>query len=227
MHRWNVRSSLLLRLTTSMLLLLMSGAAWIVTTKVSRLIDTANTVLSQTQQDLSKLSSDLHGTSQNLNAVLIQAGLTADEARRAAMEQRRYWAKNSAETHEVLVKLKETVADVDQIARDVDVQVESNGQTLQSSLDQIGRVANDTDQLVSKLDSSLTLAQPQFQTTLDNLALTSQHISAASDSVQLASKDIQVKVHQLTRPAKWWMSVGEKVLSLGAQVGEWSIGFFK
>jgi hypothetical protein len=40
---------------------------------------------------ISQETSDLHGSAQNLNAVLIQLGLTSDEARRAATEQRAYW----------------------------------------------------------------------------------------------------------------------------------------
>ena len=190
------------------------------------------------QQDLSKLSDDLHGTSQNLNALLIQAGLTADQARLAAQEQRAYWAKNSLETHKLLTHADEMVKHLDQISvivgMDLHEQVSRNGAgltanlvDLQTGIRNISNAADDLDRTVLHLNSSMYQADPFVTATLTNLNVTSANISSTSENVAATSKDIRDKVHQLTRPAKWYMAVGGMVLETGAKIGSWVAGFFK
>lgn len=203
----------------------------LVSLKIAKLADQATSSLVQTQQDLQKVSDEIHGTSQNLNAVLIQLGLTADQARLASMEQRAYWRKNSLETHQVLASVKRTVDDADLglqvLVVAADKQLNGTGEKLQSSLLHLGNVADDMDRLMLHTDQTLYQAGPSVQATLDNVQKTSASLAAASDSIAGASKDIEVKVHQLTRPAKWWMTVGGAILEKGAQVGQWVVGFFK
>jgi methyl-accepting chemotaxis protein len=206
--------------------------------KVAKTLDKLDTSLSQTQQDIHRLSDDLHGTSQNLNAALIQIGLTSDEARRAAIEQRAYWAKNSAETHTLLANLNDTVTTAKGalvvLTMDAHAQINTNGGALTASLDQmrtgllnVSNAAEDVDRTVLHINSSLYQAGPDVQSTLDNLNKTSENVANATKSISLASNDIQVKVHQLTRPAKWWMSVGRAVISAGSTAGSYLAGFFK
>jgi ABC-type transporter Mla subunit MlaD len=226
--------SLVLRTVGCILLILLC----LVSYQTYKSVKLVNSTLSQTQQDLAQLSDDLHGTSQNLNAALIQIGLTSDQARLAAMEQRAYWAKNSAETHVLLTTLNTTVEHADgmlvAIGMDADRQVVANGQMLSEDLFQMKRglteatgTIADLDKVVKRADTSMTAAGPDMQATLNNLAKTSANVNDATKSISLASKDIQVKVHQLTSPVKWWMTVGKAVISMGADAGSYIAGFFK
>lgn len=173
------------------------------------------------------MSEDLHGTSQNLNAVLIQAGLTSDEVRRAATEQRTYWAKNSVETHRLL-------SDLDSAAKHADAVISTNGWLLAGNqvrvgktLDQAKNLTEDLDRTVNHVNSDLYQQDTQITALVENLTKTAGHVEAASGSLQSASKDISDRVHDLTRPAKWYMSVGSMVLEKGAEVSQWVLGFFK
>lgn len=196
-----------------------------------RLLFRLNTTLSQTQADIQQASEELHGTSQNLNAFLIQAGLTADEARRAAIEQRAYWRRNSAETHEVLINANKLLVNLDKVAVVDGMELydvigktgeglNQNLTSLNHSILTIGNAADDLDRVLLHSDQMLYQSGDQVQQTMQN-------VSDATKSLANASKDVEVKVHQLTRPAKWWMSVGGAVLSTGAQVGQWILGYFK
>lgn len=52
---------------------------------------TANAAIAQTIDLQKNLNRRITDTSQNLNAILIQSGLVADEVRRASLKQQQYW----------------------------------------------------------------------------------------------------------------------------------------
>lgn len=66
---------------------------------------TANAVLKQTQTVQANLNQRITDTSQNLNAILIQTGLAADQVREASIQQKTYWNHISRDTDTLLKSL--------------------------------------------------------------------------------------------------------------------------
>lgn len=195
--------------------------------RFNQLLTSANTTLQTVQ-------TDLHGTSQNLNAALIQIGLVSDETRRASMEQRVYWQKNSKETHTVLVSLNKTIIRADGTIADLDAEILKNGNevaTLLRSGQQTTHILSlaglELGALVRHTDENMQTLNPNIQAAVKSLNESSDHVSHATDSLANASKDVEVKIHQLTRPASFAKSLGMTILDIGAKLGSVVTGFFK
>src|SRR5438552_17777020 len=77
----------------------------------ARKVDAAIDEMTQTTTEARKRLVD---TSQNMNAILIQSGLAADEVRRAATEQRQYWNQAGAETVAAIRQIQHTTKSVDE-----------------------------------------------------------------------------------------------------------------
>ena len=54
-----------------------------------------------------------------------------------------------------------------------------------------------------------------------------QNIEEATGHLETASADIELKVHQMTRPASFALRVGKTLLGVGAQVGSMMGGIGK
>jgi hypothetical protein len=155
-------------------------------------------------------------TSQNLNAILIQAGLASDEARRASIEQRQYLktlnkqvSQDLVQFHRVLVAAEKTINKVGQESeltvaalRPVLVQTESTLAEAENTLEQLTKTSENL---------AKTTGDPNIPKTL-------AHTEKITANLEEASEDVKKKVKEITKPANWWKSVGLYVAQAAAAV---------
>ena len=151
-------------------------------------------------------------TAQNLNAVLIQVGLTADEGRRASAEQRAYWAKISAETVTLL-------ADADKILKSADT-------NQQRAFDDLHGISGETQSTIQairpifeELRGTIQLANrqidnPDYARAAKALADSAEHINGIADNGEKISAIAEKKFQQMTKPASLAKTVLTKLLDV-------------
>lgn len=159
------------------------------------------------------------GVRQNLNAVLIQLGLTADEARRASIEQRTYWKQIGAES---VIAVRHAdgliVAATDTINRTGD---DLHGVTtgVQFDLQTLDKVLLDLEAVAANADRNLA-NNPDLPRALKSAADGMEQINRTTANLEQTSADVRDRVHALThpKPQKWFIAVGEKLLDLAYKV---------
>lgn len=120
-------------------------------------------------------------TSSNVNAILVQLGLASDEARRAAVSQRRYWDENSQQFHATLVQAEATLKQMADSTRHMDEETTVALRELQSSLKRTTETLDHMDALVSDPNNRATIANLEKATrevasATDNLRETTEHV---------------------------------------------------
>lgn len=73
--------------------------------RTDAVVQRAGDLLQQASAVTRNLDRRISDTSQNLNAILIQSGLAADQIQQASREQKRYWEKISGDTDDTLKSL--------------------------------------------------------------------------------------------------------------------------
>lgn len=185
--------------------------------------------IQQMNESVERIEKDLHGISQNTNAALIQIGLTTDEVRRAAIEQRRYWNETSKETTKTIASVHDLIEHTD---RNINEGLLPDAASLVSETHRnVVQIGESTDVALKSLDGTLeqlTVAaaamtrqaeNPDIQKTVAALASTTQNISVATENLSAASKDIRDRVHQMTKPASMAVRIGSTLLGVAAKVG--------
>src|SRR5438046_8000832 len=136
-------------------------------------VDAAIDEMTQTTAEARKRLVD---TSQNMNVILIQSGLAADEARRAAIEQRAYWNQAGAETVTAIRQIQQTTKSVDdsqkQIAQATVMSLQSLQPAAQASTEAMQQAANDLESL-NKILADQNIAQ-----LIEHLKQTAAHLDS-------------------------------------------------
>lgn len=164
-----------------------------------------NATIDQVEQTTAETHKRIADTSSNVNALLIQLGLTADEARRAAIEQRAYWDKAGAETvralgktNDVLDQANRTLSSVDESQRRIADQTIAALSSLPASVQAATGAMN---QAAADLRSANTILQdPNIPQTLAHLNSTASHLDSTSASIDVAVK-------RWTKPVPIWRSI--------------------
>ena len=157
----------------------------------------------------------LVGTSQNLNAILIQVGLASDEARRAAIEQRAYWSKNSQEMTGLLTDARTVLSSVQKTTEDVDLKLDEITQSTTSALDAIPPTLEQSRTTMAAATNSLNAATVLISD--PNIPSTLKHIDATAGHIEGASAAIEVRVKQLTKPASLIKQIFTFILDAGSK----------
>lgn len=186
-----------------------------ITARVDRLLDHADAAVIEAKTATGQASNDLHGSVQNLNAILLQAGLATDEARRAATEQRKYWNLTAEQTDKTVRAFRQLVDRTDRQLNDtllpnLSDQFEATSATAQASL---SAVTQSADALTARLND------PNITSLALHLDQTAANVEIATGHLANASADVEKKVHQLTKPASFAVRVGKALLGVAAQVG--------
>jgi len=187
-------------------------------------------LVQQLHQDLVNLdkltvqtTADLHGAAQNANAVLLQLGITADEVRRAATEERAHWLRTSHETALTMRAARQLIDRTDRklndgLLPDLQLQQDQVAAAATTALDSLGHSA---DLLAAQL------SDPHLTAIAGNLDQASAGLELTSDHLAHTTADIEVEVHKLTRPASFAKRFGGAVLEFGAKIGSVLAGFLK
>src|SRR3990172_2506660 len=180
-------------------------------------------------------------TSTNLNAVLLQTGIAADNVRRASEkweaasdEQQKYWRDISKETREAVKELRASVKRTDtnlndRLLPEMTRFLQANDQRLAGLTNEtIVSLQDTTTRLNALLDSTTSAADSAKNLFADpNIPKSLENIEQSTENINKTTAHIEKKVEQMTKPANLAVRVGFFVLDLGAKVGAILIGFFK
>ena len=123
----------------------------------------------------------------------------------------------------LLPSLANTVSQNDQrltqLVTDTDATVVAMGKT---STQATAAMALATQDLA---DAGKILGDPANQETVRQTAIFAKNAAETSEHLDATTADIQVKVHQMTRPASWAKTVGLTILSVGSDVANMLKGF--
>lgn len=185
---------------------------------VDRTVRDADTVVKQTAKDL-------HDTSQNANAALIQLGLATYEVQAAAREQRKYWDATARDTQRTILSMQKLIDATDANLNDgllphAEDVIENAGNLEKTTQSDLIALNETITELTAAVEAGRRrLEDPKIDVAGANLVTASASTAAATASLASAAKDIQVKVHQATRPASFAIKVASALLSVGAKVG--------
>lgn len=192
---------------------------------VQSAVDNAATTLSSLQQTSKELRTDLHNTSQNANAILLQIGIASDEVRRASYEQRAYWRKTAKQTDATVASLHHLIEHTDSELNgsvfpatesalyDIGTNVSTAASAAATSLRTGNTALVDADEAIRRITPSLADSSK-------NLADTSAHLAATT-------ADIQGAVHKATRPATLTEEIFEHTLGILGNLGSFVGGLIK
>lgn len=155
---------------------------------------------------------DLHGTSQNVNAILLQAGLAADQARLASRDQREYARRFDAK--------------LSAIADSADVAIRSASADIHQSTLDVHEVLKDMPATVTGINDMVTtsnrmLSDPNIGGSFNAIRLTAErsmsamsHIDAIASNVEKMSDDAQGSFHKTMHPTRWQVARGSMLTGL-------------
>jgi hypothetical protein len=145
---------------------------------------------------------ELHYTSQNVNAALLQIGLTTDEARRAAMEQRLYWNQLGKLSVDFLSRTDRNINDqlLPAAALLLTTTADSEQQLTASADITLGNLGHSADVFTMRLNDS------RLDEMVTNWNETSLHVVGMTANAELVTDDAEHEVHKLVYPPprKWW-----------------------
>ncbi len=152
----------------------------------------------------------LDDTSQNLNAALIQAGLATDEARRASVEQRQYWSRISQETIALIGDADRTVNGLNETQAGVGRDFHGTSQEAEAALKEVAPLLRELQGTAARANS--LVGDPNIGRSIQSFASSAENLDRTMVSVAGVAHDVQARVHDLTKPRKWVVTVGEKLL---------------
>jgi hypothetical protein len=167
----------------------------------------------------------MRATSQNLNAILIQTGIAADQARLAATEQRAYWEKTSLDSDKTVKALRLTIDRAALLLSHTDQQL--NDLTFPNLNAQISQVGQSGVSSAKALESSADalhdlFADPHLSGLVVNLDQTSASLSQTAASGAHVAKFYETK---LTKPASLAKTVLLGALDIVSKFGNIFSGF--
>jgi hypothetical protein len=190
--------------------------------------------LADADRAIVQMSTDLHGTSQNANAALLQIGLTTDELRRAAGEQRLYWNQTSKQTEKTVAALRQLIDRTDKNLNDH--AFPAVNALLKESNAWLNLTADDADKLTAAGNATLDAATHSLDTLNQQIAdphiiETLGHLDDAMQAFADASKHADHTVayydQQLTRPAGFFKTLLKGFFGFGSEAAEIRVGFAK
>lgn len=169
---------------------------------------------------------DLHGTSQNVNAILIQAGLAADQARLAALEQRQYWNRTAIETDKTVKAARKIIDRTGQ---------QLNDETLPAVTDAVSALRFATEEIEYQASNSLqtipvvmksadqTLADIDKLTINSDLLGTLRNVQGITANVNSTTKMVDGWVARETKPP----TIAQRILGLTVDLAPGGYGIYR
>jgi hypothetical protein len=165
-----------------------------------------------------------------LSAVMQHLDTTISTVNQAAVEQRAYWQKTSADSDRTVKALRLAVDRASLLLDHTDQQL--NG-TLLPDLDRQLQLTSKQAQFalgsVGHAGDALTfqLNDPAIADLAKQLDDSSHSLSLTADHLEKATADIQQDVHRLTRPPSFLKQLGMGILDVGAKLGSIAAGFVR
>ena len=172
-----------------------------------KLADDARAVMTETQGAIKRIDERIDGTSRNLNAILIQAGLIASRfedlsrgLEDTAAEQRAYWAELKTRTLRSLDGADQAVASLEELIRNTDVSLNArlspNAETALISANDLlqrtaaGIQANSNATLAAIESANRAINSPQIAESLSAAQSSLQHIDMVAAYLEQAAAEL-------------------------------------
>jgi len=210
----------------SFFLLSLSVLCW----EATGLVRESRALVSESQKRVSD-------TSSNLNALLIQMGLTADNLRRssesweaASQEQRVYFGKATKKMEYVLSEAEQTLIDVrTQTLPRINSAIEANDLRTQVVLDETATAIREMQPAIEHLslaaeNAAKVAGDPNIPATLAHVEKTSEHVEETAENIKKTTAHIEQRVAQATKPASLAKSVGLFLLNAIGSIGNFLRG---
>lgn len=195
----------------------------------------ASRTVKQAQASLLQLQIDEEATSSNLNAALIQLGLTLDQTQQASREQRIYWKQTSESTRDTMHDLQVVAANAIIFLNQLDSNVNDN--LLPQATNSLVAMEVHVNTLTTTIAASMGRLLDQSEPVMSNLAVASKGAADAMSSPELTeavkridqaaleaneslvnvhriTSDVAEAVHRETRPASFLMRTFQTALGL-------------
>lgn len=153
-------------------------------------------------------------TSQNLNGLIIQLGLTSDQIHQAAIEQRKLTAETTRKTNEALDRANTLIANLDSnINEKLLPEATRTVSKLSGSADGLTKLAADVSATVKALEPTLEnlavaskgaadrMNDPSLQKTLENIERGTKGLAESSENLSAMTADARVALHKALKPA--------------------------
>ena len=172
-----------------------------------KLADDARAVMAETQEAIKRIDERIDGTSRNLNAILIQAGLIASRfedlsrgLEDTAAEQKAYWAELKTRTLQSLDGADQAVASLEELIRNTDVSLNArlspNAETALISANDLlqrtaaGIQANSNATLAAIESANRAINSPQIAESLSAAQSSLQHIDMVAAYLEQAAAEL-------------------------------------
>lgn len=155
-------------------------------------------------------------TSSNLNAILIQAGLAADEARQASIEQHAYLAQMNKNLDQTFSEINLTIAQVRDTTQKVGGDVHETSQATVNALNGLPPLLNQADKTLQATEKVIT--DPHIPATLNQIDQTMTAVTGTMQNVEKTTGHIEKRVQQLTKPASLTKRIFTSILDIGYKV---------
>lgn len=175
-------------------------------------------------------SVNLAADEQHLSLVMDRLDGTIDQLNAAAIEQRAYWQKTSADSDKTVKALRVTVDRASLLLDHTDKQLNS---FLLPDLDRSVDLTSAEAQLslasFTHAGDALTwqLDDPAISSLAQNLNEASAHVAESSAHLERTTADIEQAVHRVTRPPSLAKRIGMGLLDVGAKLGSIAAGFVR
>ena len=131
-------------------------------------------------------------------------GLSSDEIRRAATEQRAYWRKTSKQTERAVASVRDLVEHTDRnLNGDVLPELGAAIRTVHTDVGILTGSANETLLTASEALGAVRdqASNPDVTASVANAAVATKQLADAATNVNKATEDLAAAVHRATKPA--------------------------
>jgi len=211
-------------------LVAVTGGAVVITRDAHRLSLDADKTLRDLDGVLVTQSANLAQDEQHVDVALAHLDTTIEQLNQAAIEQRAYWNKTSADSDKTVKAMRLTIDRAALLLDHTDVQLNSSlfpdldrnlSLTAQSAQMGMASIGHAGDALTFQLDD------PAIADLAKNLDATSGQLQQTSEHMAATTADIEQAVHRMTRPPSLLKRIGESILDVGAKLGSMAAGFVR
>ncbi len=173
---------------------------------------------------------NLSADEMHLDLVLDHLDGTISQLHQAAVEERTYWLKTSADSDKTVKALRLAVDRASllldhtdkqlngALLPDIDRELQLTSQSAQMSIASLGQASDIL---------ALQLNDPAISQVAEHLNDASKSVAATADHLDKATADIERDVHRLTKPPSLIKQIGMVILDVAAKLGSVFAGFVR
>jgi ABC-type transporter Mla subunit MlaD len=173
----------------------------------------ARAMITETRALVADARSKVDDTSSNLNAILIQAGLAADQARQASVEQRDYLKQLNGNLDRTFSHVNELLAQAQDTTQTVGGDVHQISQATVTALNGLPPVLDQANKTLAA--SEKVISDPNIPATVAEVNKSMVAVTGTMQNVEKTTAHVEKKVDEMTRPVSWVKRVFTALFDIG------------